>query len=90
METFTSNIIVFKLFHSVKANIDESDGHYFSKLAIPQLSEVNLHNDSFPFKLESNNNLVWVIHIQPLIIGRNVEDFINITIQKKTQKTIDI
>ena len=47
---------------------------------LPIFSDVTLPNYSFPFKLESDNYVVWKSQIFPAIIGCNMESFIDGTV----------
>lgn len=49
--------------------------------SLPSLSEVNLPNYTFPFKLDQNNCITWRSQILPTIIGCNLEGFINRSLQ---------
>ena len=47
---------------------------------LPVFSDVTLPNYSFPFKLESDNYVVWKSQIFLAIIGCNMESFIDGTV----------
>lgn len=40
------------------------------------LEQVNLHNYTFPVKLDQTNYMIWKSQIFPMIIGGNLEDFV--------------
>lgn len=44
---------------------------------IPSLEQVSLPTYTLPFKLSSDNYMIWKSQILPAIIGRNVENFVN-------------
>ena len=47
---------------------------------LPSFSDVTLPNYNFPFKLESDNYVIWKSQILPAIIGCNMEIFIDGTV----------
>ena len=63
---------------------------------ISSLSHVSLPNYNFPFKLESDNYILWKSQILPTIIESNMEDFVTgnlqpppftITVPSSTERT---
>lgn len=54
------------------------------------LSEINLPNYNFPFKLEVDNYVIWKSQIHSVIVGCNMENFINRSIQPPSSTITEI